>query len=68
MIIIKRVNYKRLKRDLLDYVGPSDIWPLIGSVDSADEKELLDIAKQLGYDVSDYEEELEEIEDMEWEL
>ncbi|SHE93915.1 MULTISPECIES: hypothetical protein [Caloramator] len=54
MIIIKRVNYRKLKRDLLDYVGPSGIWPLIGSVDSADEEELLEIAEELGYDVSDY--------------
>lgn len=56
-----------MKKDLLDDVGPSGIWPLIDSVDSADEEELIEIAKQLGYDVSDYISEDEETEDdIEW--
>lgn len=67
MIVIRRINYRDLKKDLLDDVGPSGIWPLIDSVDSADEEELIEIAKQLGYDVSDYISEDEETEDdIEW--
>lgn len=54
MIHIKRINYRQLKKDLLDYVGPSGIWPLILSVDGADEEELLELAEQLRFDVSKY--------------
>ncbi|GFR35451.1 hypothetical protein [Thermobrachium celere] len=64
MVLIRRVDYRRLKRDLLDEVGPSEIWPLIDSVENADEEELIEIARQLGYDVEDYEED----EEMEWEF
>lgn len=62
MVIIKRINYRDLKKDLLDYAGPSGIWPLIGSIDGANEDELLNIAKQLGYDISDYMSEEEDYE------
>lgn len=48
------INYKKLKRDLLNKVGTSGIKPLIMSVDSASEEELIRIAEELNIDISDY--------------
>lgn len=48
------IDYKKLKKDLMNKVGPSGIMPLIVAVDSAKEKELLRLAEEWGLDISDY--------------
>lgn len=48
------IDYKKLKKDLLNEVGPSGIMPLIIAVDSANEKELLKLAKEYNLDLSNY--------------
>lgn len=48
------IDYKKLKKDLLNKVGSSGIMPLIISVDSASEKELLRLAKEYDLDISNY--------------
>lgn len=48
------VDYEKLKKDLLDEVGLSGIVPLIIAVDSANEKELLILAKEYSLDLSKY--------------
>ncbi len=49
-----KIDYKKLKKDLLNKVGASGIMPLIVSVDSASDKELLRFAKEYNLDISDY--------------
>lgn len=49
-----KIDYKKLKKDLLKKVGPSGIMPFIVSVDSADEDELLRLAEEYNLDISDY--------------
>lgn len=48
------IDYKKLKRDLLNKVGPSGIKPLIISIDSASEEELIRIAEEFNLNISDY--------------
>jgi hypothetical protein len=48
------IDYKKLKKDLLNKVGPSGIMPLIIAVDSASKKELLRFAEEYDLDISDY--------------
>ncbi|WP_271813656.1 hypothetical protein [Clostridium beijerinckii] len=48
------IDYKKLKKDLLNKVGSSGIMPLIISVDSASDKELIRLAKENNLDISDY--------------
>jgi hypothetical protein len=48
------IDYKKLKKDLLKKVSASGIMPLIVSVDSADEKELILLAEEFKIDLSKY--------------
>jgi hypothetical protein len=52
--MVDKIDYKKLKKDLLNKVGASGIMPLIVSVDSASDKELLKLAKEYNLDISDY--------------
>jgi hypothetical protein len=52
--MVDKIDYKKLKKDLLNKVGASGIMPLIVSVDSASDKELLRFAKEYNLDISDY--------------
>ncbi len=52
--IVDNIDYKKLKKDLLNKVGSSGIMPLIISVDSASDKELIRLAKENNLDISDY--------------
>lgn len=49
-----KIDYRKLRQDLLKKVGTSGIMPLIISVDSASEKELLELAEEYNLDISDY--------------
>lgn len=49
-----KIDYKRLKKDLLNKLGPSGIMPLIVSLDSASEEKLLELAKKYNLDISKY--------------
>ena len=49
-----KIDYKKLKKDLLKKVGPSGIMGLIVSVDSASEEELLRLAEEYNLNISDY--------------
>jgi hypothetical protein len=51
---LDKIDYKKLKKDLLNKVGASGIMPLIISIDSASEKDLLRLAKEYNLDISDY--------------
>lgn len=48
------IDFKKLKKDLLNEAGPSGMMGLIVSVDSATEKELLKMAKEFKLDLSNY--------------
>ncbi|MVX66480.1 hypothetical protein GKZ28_22655 [Clostridium chromiireducens] len=52
--MLEKIDYKKLKKDLLNKVGSSGIMPLIVSIDSASEKELLELAKEYNLNISDY--------------
>jgi hypothetical protein len=52
--MLEKIDYKKLKKDLLNKVGVSGIIPLIVSIDSASDKELLKLAKEYNLDISDY--------------
>lgn len=54
MVAIKNIDFARLKRDLLNNVGPSGIWPLISAVDKASGSKLIELAKEYGLDIEDY--------------
>ncbi|WP_182629428.1 hypothetical protein [Clostridium chromiireducens] len=49
-----KIDYKKLKKDLLNKIGASGIMPLIVTVDSANEKELIQQAEEYNLDISDY--------------
>ena len=49
-----KIDYRKLKKDLLNKIGASGIMPLIVTVDSASEKELLQLAEEYNFDISDY--------------
>jgi hypothetical protein len=51
---MNNIDYKKLKKDLLNKVGTSGIMPLVVSVDSASEGELLRLAKKYNLNISDY--------------
>jgi hypothetical protein len=48
------MDYKKLKKDLLNKVGPSGMMGLIVSIDNATEKELLKLTKEFKLDLSNY--------------
>jgi len=52
--MMDKIDYRKLKKDLLNKVGTSGIMPLIVTVDSASEKELLRLAEEYNLDISDY--------------
>ena len=52
--MMDKIDYRKLKKDLLNKVGTSGIMPLIVTVDSASEKELLRLAEEYDLDISDY--------------
>ena len=49
-----KIDYKKLKKDLLNKVGTSGIMSLIITVESASEKKLLQLAEEYNLDISDY--------------
>ena len=49
-----KIDYKKLKKDLLNKIGASGIMPLIVTVDSASEKELIRLAEEYNLEISDY--------------
>ena len=51
---VNKLDYKKLKKDLLNKVGPSGIMALVVAVDTASEKELLRMAKEYNINISDY--------------
>lgn len=51
----KTLDYKRLKKDLLSKIGPSNIMALISKVDRASDKELEKLAREYGLDLNKYE-------------
>lgn len=53
-IIMDKIDYKKLKKDLLKMVGTSGIMPLIVTVDSSDEEKLIRLAERYNLDISDY--------------
>ena len=55
------IDYERLKRDLIDYIGPAtavfDVaYADLIRIESASHSELIEIAEECGFDLSDYEE------------
>jgi len=52
---VSNIDYKKLKKDLMNIAGPSGVMPLIVSIDSASNKELLRYAREYGIDISEYE-------------
>ena len=52
--MMNKIDYRKLKKDLLNKVGTSGIMPLIVIVDSASEKELLRLSEEYNLDISDY--------------
>lgn len=49
-----KIDYKKLKKDLLKKVGTSGIMPLIVTVDSANEEKLIRLAEKYNLYISDY--------------
>jgi hypothetical protein len=49
-----RLDYKKLKKDLLNKVGPSGIMAAIIEVDSASNDKLIKLAGQYGLDIEEY--------------
>jgi hypothetical protein len=52
--MMNKIDYKKLKRDLLRKVGTSGNMALIVTVDSASEKELQRMAEEFSLNISDY--------------
>ncbi len=50
MVAMKSIDFVKLKKDLLNIVGPSGIWPLISAVDTASESRLIEYAKESDYE------------------
>jgi hypothetical protein len=51
---VDHINYKRLRKDLLDKVGPSGIMPAIIEIESASKGDLIKLSYQYGLDIKDY--------------
>lgn len=49
-----KIDYKKLKKDILRKVGTSGIMPLIVTIDSADEEKLIRLAEKYKLDISNY--------------
>jgi hypothetical protein len=52
--MMDKIDYKKLKKDLLRKVGTSGNMALIVTVDSASEKKLLRLAEEFSLNISDY--------------
>lgn len=52
--MIDKIDYRRLKKDLLKKLGAYGIMPFIVSVNSESEKELIRLADEYNLDISDY--------------
>lgn len=51
---MENINYNKLKKELLNKVGPSGIMALISSIDRADEEELINLAEKYKIDIEKY--------------
>jgi len=51
---MSKIDYKKLKKDLLKKVGTSGIMALVVTVDSASEEEILRLAEEYNLNISDY--------------
>jgi hypothetical protein len=51
---MEKIDYMRLKRDLLSEVGEYGITSLAASMDNADEKHLIKFANKYNMDISKY--------------
>ena len=51
---MNKIDYKKLKKDLLNKIGTSGVMPLVVTADSSSEKELLRLARKYNLDISDY--------------
>jgi hypothetical protein len=51
---VDKIDYKKLKKDLLNKVGTSGIMPSIIEVDSASKDKLIRLAAQYGLDIEEY--------------
>jgi hypothetical protein len=49
-----KIDYKKLKKDLLNKVGPSGIMPAIIEIDSAPKEKLIKLAARYGLDIEKY--------------
>lgn len=49
-----KIDYEKLKQDLLNKVGTSGIMPAIIEVDSSPNPKLVKLAAQYGLDIEDY--------------
>lgn len=49
-----KIDYKKLKKDLLNKVGPSGIMPAIIEVDSASKDKLIKLAERYGLNIEEY--------------
>jgi hypothetical protein len=49
-----KIDFKKLKQDLLNKVGTSGIMPAIIDVDSASKDKLIKLAGQYGLDIEKY--------------
>ncbi len=52
--VVDKIDYKKLKKDLLNKVGISEIEPLVVTENIASERELLKLAKTYNLNLSDY--------------
>ena len=52
--MVNKIDYKKLKKDLLKKVGTLGIKPLVATVDNASETDLLKLAKTYNLNISDY--------------
>ena len=51
---MSKIDYKKLKKDLLKKVGTSGIMPLIVTVDSGSEEDLFRLAEKYNLNISNY--------------
>ncbi|MCB2296537.1 hypothetical protein [Clostridium tagluense] len=52
--MVNKIDYKKLKKDLLDKVGTLGIKSPVVTVESTSEKDLLKLAKEYNLNISDY--------------
>jgi len=52
--MVNKIDYKKLKKDLLKKLSTSGIKPLVMTVDISSERDLLKLAKQYNLKISEY--------------